>query len=75
VVVPVTARSAARRLDGWLTDLIAPTPHIPPAHCFGGFGDVDIDQAEQLADYEADRDVLDPLICRCGQDPIACHHQ
>lgn len=62
------------RLATTLADVLFPVPPIPP-YCYGGFGDVDIDQAEQLADYEADRDVLDPLICRCGQDPIACHHQ
>ena len=64
------------RLATTLADILFPVPPVPP-YCYGGFGDVDIDQAEQLADYEAARDVLDPhaLVCfRCGLDPITCRH-
>lgn len=70
-------RRHLNRLATTLADVLFPVPPIPP-YCYGGFGDVDIDQAEQLADYEADRDHLDPhaLVCfRCGLDPITCTHE
>lgn len=69
-------RRHLNRLATTLADVLFPVPPIPP-YCYGGFGDVDIDQAEQLADYEACRDHLDPhaLVCfRCGLDPITCTH-
>lgn len=59
-------RAVITTLAEHLDMLLLPPPQIPPGALLGGFGDVDIAQAEPIHD---------PLVCAtCGFDPITCSH-